>query len=109
MKIRRTSGDNPLIITTSFGPVEFNEKGIAEVNDEVGELLLTIPGYEEVKTRGGNKENSNVPPATTPNETETKSNEDNQPPADAASDQKKEATTASKPADATTKKTAESK
>ncbi|GGJ11398.1 DUF7349 domain-containing protein [Paenibacillus hunanensis] len=105
MKIKKTSGEYPLTITTSAGSVEFDEKGIAEVDEEAAELLLSIPGYEAVKDNTKKPET----PKATDDDSKPKSDSVDAKKVDADSDQKKEAATASKPADATTKKTAESK
>ncbi len=101
MKIKKTSGEYPLTIITSSGSVEFDEKGIAEVDEEAGELLLSIPGYEEVKTRGnGKKEGANVPPVDPPFEaTGTDPDKASQSSAD------EDTSPVSDPADADSKKT----
>ncbi len=105
MKIKKTSGEYPLTITTSAGSVEFDEKGIAEVDEEAGELLLSIPGYE------AEKDDSKKPeaPKAADDDSKPKSDSVDAKKVDADSDQKKEAATASKSADTTTKKAAESK
>lgn len=36
-------------VTASFGTVEFNPEGIAEVSDEVADILFSLKGYEHLE------------------------------------------------------------
>ncbi|WP_025684568.1 hypothetical protein [Paenibacillus maysiensis] len=51
MKIKKTSGEVPAEVIVLDQTVEFDGKGLADVDDDIGEVLLQIPGYEEYKEK----------------------------------------------------------
>ncbi|MBE0335111.1 hypothetical protein [Paenibacillus sp. 23TSA30-6] len=51
MKIKKTSGELPAEVVVLDQTVQFDDKGQAEVEDGIGEVLLQIPGYEEYKEK----------------------------------------------------------
>ncbi len=44
--IRKTQGEYPLNVVVLDETVHFDKRGVAEVDEITGEVLLTIPGYE---------------------------------------------------------------
>lgn len=48
MKIQKTSGEYPLKTVVLSETIEFDKKGIADVSEDVADILLSIPGYQEV-------------------------------------------------------------
>ncbi|AKG36093.1 hypothetical protein [Paenibacillus durus] len=51
MKIRKTRGEYPLDIVVLDETVHFDETGVADVDEIIGDVLLEIPGYEEYKEK----------------------------------------------------------
>jgi hypothetical protein len=51
LKIRKVKGEYPIDTVVLEDTVHFDENGVAEVDDIIGEMLLEIPGYEEYKEK----------------------------------------------------------
>ncbi|MDQ0719802.1 hypothetical protein QF049_001063 [Paenibacillus sp. W4I10] len=56
MMIRKTQGEYPLDIVVLDETVHFDKRGIAEVDEIIGEVLLSIPGYVECKPKASDLE-----------------------------------------------------
>ncbi|MGF6354065.1 hypothetical protein ABIE27_001975 [Paenibacillus sp. 4624] len=56
--IRKTQGEYPLDVVVMDETVHFDKRGVAEVDEITGEVLLSIPGYEiyEEKTNPSNSQ-----------------------------------------------------
>ncbi|WP_028590352.1 hypothetical protein [Paenibacillus massiliensis] len=51
MVIRKTQGEYPLDIVVLDEVVHFDKRGVAEVDEIIGEVLLSIPGYVECEKK----------------------------------------------------------
>jgi len=70
MKIQKTGGEYPLKTVVLSETIEFDEKGIADVSEDIADILLSIPGYKEVidkksqskPDKGSDSSDTDVPP-----------------------------------------------
>lgn len=46
VKVKKVIGEYPIKVAVLAEEVDFDNEGVAEVSEEVAEVLATIPGYE---------------------------------------------------------------
>ncbi|CAJ1315921.1 hypothetical protein [Paenibacillus nuruki] len=81
MKIQKIGGEYPLKTVVLSETIEFDEKGIADVSEDVADILLSIPGYKEVidkksqskSSKDSDGVNNDVPPVADEKENQTAS------------------------------------